>query len=217
MAGWETQGFERGWGGTGRTFLSHYKRPSSLGNIRRGRPLAPWGRRCGPRSPADGEPRQIPDHHHSRGPRRCPGGGSLSPRCSGWKPPGGCVHQALLITAHVEEEGKGRCCAAPRGVRAPMPSLFPGKQGRGAGVLRFHPKQGFNGPFSSFLRGTEGWERLQGRSPHPCSSSLCPCLFCVPLFNWVVCSSPNFSSVVNSRVCRYMEVTKLPPHPASPC
>lgn len=105
MAGWETQGFERGWGGTGRTFLSHYKRPSSLGNIRRGRPLAPWGRRRGPRSPADAEPRQIPDHHHSRGPR-CPGGGSLSPRCFGWKPPGGCMHQALLIS-HRCTRGRG--------------------------------------------------------------------------------------------------------------
>jgi len=31
MAGWDTQGFERGWGGTGRTFLSHYKRLEPLG------------------------------------------------------------------------------------------------------------------------------------------------------------------------------------------
>lgn len=31
MAGWETQGFERGWGGTGRTFLSHYKCLEPLG------------------------------------------------------------------------------------------------------------------------------------------------------------------------------------------
>lgn len=116
-----------------------------------------------------------------------------------------------LIPAHVEEEGEGRCCAAPRGARALMPSLFPGKQGRGAGGLCFHPKWGFSGPFPSFLRGTEGWEHFQGKSPQCCSSLLCPCLFCVPLFNWVVCSSPNFSSVVNSRVCRYMEVKKLTP------
>lgn len=31
MAGWEMQGFEKGWGGTGRTFLSHYKRLEPLG------------------------------------------------------------------------------------------------------------------------------------------------------------------------------------------
>lgn len=38
MADWETQGFERGRGGTGRTFLSHYRRPELLGKHLTGRP-----------------------------------------------------------------------------------------------------------------------------------------------------------------------------------
>lgn len=43
MAGWETQGFERGWGGTGRTFLSHYKRLEPLGEHPPGPPArSPW-------------------------------------------------------------------------------------------------------------------------------------------------------------------------------
>lgn len=44
MAGWEMQGFEREWGGTGRTFLSHYKRLEPLEK----HPTRPPARTLGP-------------------------------------------------------------------------------------------------------------------------------------------------------------------------
>lgn len=44
MAVWETRGFERGWGGTGRTFLSHYKHLEPLGK----HPTRPPARTLGP-------------------------------------------------------------------------------------------------------------------------------------------------------------------------
>lgn len=104
MAGWEAQGFERGWGGTGRTFLSHYKHLKPLGK----HPTMPPARALGPAARvllAGRCCRLIPDHHHRRRGMRCPERGSLSPRCSGWKPPpapgaGGCTQQGHLGCGH---------------------------------------------------------------------------------------------------------------------
>lgn len=153
MAGWETQGFERGWGGTGRTFLSHYKRLGPLGK----HPPKPPARSPGPAalllSPAAAAlcgRRLIPDHHHGWRGMRCPERGSLSPRCSGWRSPhvpgaGGCRQQGHLAcgqrsAACVEKEGEGSvllqgCVLQSRAV---LTSLFPRKMGRTAVASCFH-------------------------------------------------------------------------------
>lgn len=142
MAGWETQDFERGWGGTGRTFLSHYKRLEPLGKHPprppRSQPAA------GSAAPVAGRCCSVRPQAHPRPPpwmergMRCPERGSLSPRCSGWRWPrvsgaGGRKQQGHLAlwpplgSAH-GEGGRGECAAAggcfaiPRGARFPLPS-----------------------------------------------------------------------------------------------
>lgn len=115
MAGWETQSFERGWGGTGRTFLSHYKRLEPLGK----HPPGPPARSPGPAAlllpradAALGGRRLIPDPHHGWRAMRCPERGSLSPRCCGWP------QIATCVGCRWPQAAESPCAVAGAGLRA---------------------------------------------------------------------------------------------------